>query len=75
MIPAVAAGVAAGVYRGAVDDYIGQPYYNDSSESPHLPIMLPDISEHRSDDFVDDHEYIEDTQPPATEFADGQNDG
>ncbi|KAL5106785.1 hypothetical protein TcWFU_004365 [Taenia crassiceps] len=28
LVPAIAAGVATGVYRGAVDDYIGQPYYN-----------------------------------------------
>ncbi|EUB61705.1 Multiple PDZ domain protein [Echinococcus granulosus] len=28
LVPAIAAGVATGVYRGAVDDYLGQPYYN-----------------------------------------------
>ncbi|KAM7533352.1 hypothetical protein Aperf_G00000121180 [Anoplocephala perfoliata] len=78
LLPAVAAGVAAGVYRGVVDDYTGQPCFNSSSESPYPPpIAVPEISEPPFDNAnPDDHENIEDAQPPPAEYATAnQNNG
>lgn len=41
LVPAIAAGVATGVYRGAVDDYTGQPYYNNGPTVVDTTPLIP----------------------------------
>ncbi|VDM16243.1 unnamed protein product [Hydatigera taeniaeformis] len=69
LVPTIAAGLATGVYRGAVDDYLGQPYYNNGPTIIDSPPLIPSGTSGQI------YRDADDAVEGADVFADGDDEG